>query len=275
MGERTMTSAARAELELWAGVECTVNRVGDRWFDQTARTGHAGRLDDVDRLAAMGVRAVRYPVLWERTAPLGLEAADWSWPDARLRRLRALGLRPIVGLVHHGSGPSGTSLLDEAFPEKLAAYARAVAERYPWVEDFTPINEPLTTARFAGLYGLWYPHGRDAATFARALLIQCRATSLAMRAIREVTPTARLVQTDDMGTVFSTPRLAYQARFENARRWLSFDLLCGRVGPESPDAATPRGLGNRRGGVRRALGPALSAPSRRAQLLRDERPLSR
>ncbi len=227
-------ASARPELELWAGVECSVNRVGDRWFDQIARTGHDAREDDGDRLLSMGVRAVRYPVLWERTAPSGIESADWSWPDARLGRLRALGLRPIVGLVHHGSGPEGTSLVDEAFPEKLAEYARAVAARYPWVEDFTPINEPLTTARFAGLYGLWYPHGRDAATFARALVIQCRAVSLAMRAIREVTPHARLVQTEDMGTIFSTPRLAYQARFENARRWLSFDLLCGRVGPTHP-----------------------------------------
>ena len=23
-------------LEMWGGVECTVNRVGDRWFDQLA-----------------------------------------------------------------------------------------------------------------------------------------------------------------------------------------------------------------------------------------------
>jgi hypothetical protein len=47
------------------------------------------------------------------------------------------------------------------------------------------------------------------------------------RAIREVTPGARLVQTEDMGAVFSTPALEYQATFENHRRWLSLDLLCG------------------------------------------------
>ena len=65
------------------------------------------------------------------------------------------------------SGPRSTSLVDPAFAEGLAAFARAVAERYPWVEDFTPVNEPLTTARFSGLYGHWYPHGRDDLTFAR------------------------------------------------------------------------------------------------------------
>jgi dTDP-4-dehydrorhamnose reductase len=221
-------------LEVWAGLECTVNRVGDQYFDQLERNGHATRLEDLDLFAELGIRAIRYPVLWERTAPNGLESADWSWADERLGRLRELGIRPIVGLVHHGSGPRHTSLIDPAFPEKLAEFARAVADRYPWVESYTPVNEPLTTARFSGLYGHWYPHGRDGLTFARALLTECRATVLAMRAIREVNPAAQLVQTEDLGKTHSTPLLAYQAEFENERRWLSFDLLCGRLNRSSP-----------------------------------------
>ncbi|MBD0362851.1 MAG: sugar nucleotide-binding protein, partial [Coleofasciculus sp. C3-bin4] len=152
-----------------------------------------------------------------------------SWADERLERLRELGIRPIVGLVHHGSGPRHTRLIDPAFPEELAKFARAVAERYPWVENYTPVNEPLTTARFSGMYGHWYPHGQDGLTFARALLTECRATVLSMRAIREVNPAAQLVQTEDLGKTHSTPLLAYQAEFENERRWLSFDLLCGRL----------------------------------------------
>lgn len=221
-------------LELWGGVECTVNRVGDVFHDQIERTGHAARLDDLDRIAALGVRAVRYPVLWERTAPRGPDSACFAWADARMERLRALGLRVIVGMVHHGSGPPGTSLLDEGFVEGLAAFAGAVAARYPWVEDYTPINEPLTTARFSALYGHWYPHRRDPGDFARALLIETRATAAAMRAVRAVNPRARLVQTEDLGAVFSSPRLRYQADFENERRWLSLDLLHGRVGRDHP-----------------------------------------
>jgi dTDP-4-dehydrorhamnose reductase len=216
-------------IELWGGVESTVNRVGEKYFDQLERSGHAARASDLDLFAELGVRAIRYPALWERTAPNGLERADWTWADERLSRLRALGVRPIVGLVHHGSGPRGTSLIDPSFADKLAAYARSVAERYPWVEAYTPVNEPLTTARFSGLYGHWYPHGRDALTFARALLIQCRAIVLAMRAIRQINRSARLVQTEDLGKTFSTRALAYQAEFENERRWLSYDLLAGRV----------------------------------------------
>lgn len=215
--------------ELWGGVECTVNRVAQEYFEQTARSGHQQRLSDFDLFQQLGIKALRHGVLWEKVAPDRLAAADWRWADASLERIKQLGIRPIVGLVHHGSGPYSTSLLDAQFPEKLADYARAVAQRYPWVNDYTPVNEPLTTARFSALYGHWYPHARDDRSFVRALLIQCRAVVLAMRAIREVNPAAKLIQTDDLGKTFSTPKLAYQADFENERRWLTFDLLCGQL----------------------------------------------
>lgn len=216
-------------LELWGGVECTVNRVGSRFFDQVRRTGHHDRPDDISLLASTGISAVRYPVLWERVAPGKLTEADWSWTDDRLARLRDHGVAPIAGLVHHGSGPAFTSLVDPRFPELLAAYARAVAERYPWVDRYTPVNEPLTTARFSGLYGHWYPHGRTRREFVAALLNQVRGTMLAMQAVREVNPAASLIQTEDAGRTDSTPMLAYQAAQDNHRRWLTIDLLAGRV----------------------------------------------
>jgi dTDP-4-dehydrorhamnose reductase len=61
------------------------------------------------------------------------------------------------------------------------------------------------------------------------MLNQIRATRLAMAAIRQVTPAAQLVQTEDLGYTHSTAALSEQARFENERRWLTFDLLAGRV----------------------------------------------
>lgn len=215
-------------LELWGGVECTVNRVGDRFHDQLHASGHHHRLADIDTLAALGLRAVRYPVLWERTQPVP-GPCDFTWADPRLARIRAHGIEPIVGLLHHGSGPVYTHLLDPQFPALFARYAGAVARRYPWVDTYTPVNEPLTTARFSGLYGHWYPHHRDAPSFCRMLIQQCRATQLAMREIRRVNPQARLLHTEDLGATLSTPALIYQAEFENERRFLSHDLLCGRV----------------------------------------------
>jgi dTDP-4-dehydrorhamnose reductase len=227
-------SAARAPLELWVGAECTINRVGDRWRDQADLTGFRHRLDDLDRLAALGARRVRMPVLWEHLDPGGTGELHFAWSDRALARLHERGLEAIVGLLHHGSGPQHTDLLDERFPALFADYARRVAQRYPDQRAWTPINEPLTTARFAALYGVWYPHAKDDCSFVRALLHQVRATVLAMRAIREIVPDAELVQTDDLGHTRSTPRLAAQAAFDNERRWLGFDLLCGHVDETHP-----------------------------------------
>jgi dTDP-4-dehydrorhamnose reductase len=221
-------------LELWGGIECTVVRIGDRWRDQVHETGHHRRDDDLDRVAALGIKTLRYPVLWERVAPHHPDELDWAWHDERMQGLQRLGIKPIVGLLHHGSGPHYTELLDPDFPQKLAVYAARVAARYPFVRDWTPVNEPVTTARFSALYGTWYPHLRDFAAFCRMVVNQCLGVLLAIRAIRAIVPDARLVQTEDLGRVFAAPSLQYQAEHENLRRWLSFDLLCGRVGPYHP-----------------------------------------
>ncbi|MES2832722.1 MAG: family 1 glycosylhydrolase [Pseudomonadota bacterium] len=227
-------SFSQPPLALWGGIECTVARVGDVFRNQAEETGHVGRIEDLDTIAGLGIRTVRYPVLWETISPDDPDQAEWAWHDARLQRLRELDITPIAGLVHHGSGPRYTSLLDPRFPEMLAQHARRVAVRYPWLTQFTPVNEPLTTARFSGLYGHWYPHGRSIATFLQALIVQCRAIVLSMQAIRNVTPGAQLIQTEDLGKTFSTPAMQYQAEHENQRRWLGFDLLCGRVDEDHP-----------------------------------------
>jgi dTDP-4-dehydrorhamnose reductase len=219
-------------MEVWGGIECTVNRVGDRYFDQVARTGHDQRLDDLARFAGLGITAIRYPLLWEWMA--AEPQAALARADERLGRLRELGIRPIAGLLHHGSGPRDTNLLDPGFPRRFAEYALAMARRFPWILEWTPINEPVTTARFSGLYGHWYPHERSDAAFVRMTINQARAIAEAMTAIRSVIPQARLLHTDDAGTVFATEPLVRQAAFENHRRDLVLDLLFGRVNAGHP-----------------------------------------
>ena len=226
-----MTPAAAAPLELWGGVECTVVRIGDEYRNQIVETGHAARLSDIDAMARMGVKAVRYPILWETLAPQVPTELDFTWYDERLERLRDHDIAVVGGLVHHGSGPRYTNLLDPKFPDLLADYAERVAARYPWIDIWTPVNEPLTTARFACLYGHWYPHRRDLGAMFQAVVNQCLGTLRAMQAIRRVNPAARLMVTEDFGKTFATEPLAHQARHENHRRFLSIDLLAGRVVP--------------------------------------------
>ncbi|MDX2186452.1 MAG: sugar nucleotide-binding protein [Opitutaceae bacterium] len=216
-------------LELWGGVECSFTRVEHGIVDQQSLLGHDQRPEDLDRFARLGLKALRFPILWERHST---EEA-WAATAARLQRLRDLGIRPIAGLVHHGSGPTGLGLLDPEFPARLATFASEVARRFPWIDAYTPINEPLTTARFAGLYGLWHPFGRSTACFGQIFINECEGIRRAMAAIRRIVPHAQLVQTEDIGRTYSTPLLAYQATLENERRFLTFDTLSGRLVPAS------------------------------------------
>jgi dTDP-4-dehydrorhamnose reductase len=228
--------------DVWAGVECSWLRVGDWACDQLALTGHDRRIEDLDLLGQLGVKAVRYPVLWGRTTR-SEQATDWAWASRRLERLAEVGIRPIVGLLHHGFGPAGIDPLDPGWPKAFGRYAGEVAQRFPWVRDFLPINEPLTTARFAGLYGWWPPYGRDHGTFLRLVLAQAEAYVEAARALRSATPEARIIVNEDLGRTLGSPACAAAAQRDTERRWLTFDLLSGRIDERHAvwRAATNRG----------------------------------
>ncbi len=219
-------------LEIWASPEPTVARIdATRMRDQLAETGHEARAGDVDLLASLGVRATRYPVLWEKVAPHAPHLLDLRWADERIARLASHSLEPIVTLVHHGSGPRYTDLLDPLFPQLLAQYAGAVARRFPWVRRWTPINEPLTTARFSTLYSVWYPNRFfDHPAFGRAIVNEALAIQLAMRAIRDVNPDAQLLLTEDLqGFTAADADVAAYVAHKSERRFLSAELVMGRV----------------------------------------------
>ena len=220
--------------EVWGGIECTINRVKNNFFDQLEYSGHYYREDDIEHIARLEIKKLRYPVLWEKHQPQKNGSIDWTWTTKQLNKIREKNIDVIAGLVHHGSGPAYTNLADENFPYYLAEYAKKVAEQFPWIEYYTPVNEPLTTARFSGLYGVWYPHQNNSKAFTQMLVNQMKATVLAMQEIRKVNPNAKLVQTEDLGKIYSTKKLRYQADFENERRWLTFDLVCGKVTKNHP-----------------------------------------
>ncbi|RXF71691.1 family 1 glycosylhydrolase [Arcticibacter tournemirensis] len=221
-------------MELWGGIECTINRVGNLYLDQLDYSGHYNRTEDLELFADLGISKIRYPVLWEKHLPEADIDINWSDTEKRLLKIKELDIEPIAGLVHHGSGPAYVQMTDDSFAEGLANFAAKTAARFPWIKYYTPINEPLTTARFCGLYGHWYPHESSDNSFLRILINECKATVLAMREIRKINSGAILVQTEDLGKIHSTPLLKYQADFENTRRWLSIDLLCGKVHSKHP-----------------------------------------
>src|SRR6185437_11934444 len=214
--------------ELWGGIECTINRIGNKYRDQLAYAGHFQRPADLFKIAGLGIKKIRYPILWEAHQ---FKARDykihWEPISKKLQQINELGIEPIAGLVHHGSGPEFTNLSDKKFGEKLAEYAYKVAEQFPFIKYYTPVNEPLTTARFSGLYGFWYPHLKEPRHFCNMFVNQLKGIVLSMKEIRKLVPGAKLIQTEDLTKIQSSRSLQYQAVFENHRLWLTYDFLCG------------------------------------------------
>jgi beta-glucosidase/6-phospho-beta-glucosidase/beta-galactosidase len=129
-------------------------------LDEHELTEHAMRWrEDLDAVKELGATALRYGVSWPlvHTAP---GVFDWTVIDERLRyAAEDLGLTVIADLVHYGT-PTwlDDSFADPRYPEAIAEFAGAFAARYRGVVDhLTPLNEPVTTASFCGLRGVWPP----------------------------------------------------------------------------------------------------------------------
>ena len=84
-------------ISIWAGVECTINRVGDLYLDQCRKSGHDQRLSDIALFASLGIERLRYPFLWE-TATRDGKSFEWNEFAERLREMERVGLVPIAGL---------------------------------------------------------------------------------------------------------------------------------------------------------------------------------
>ena len=216
-------------LEMWGGIESTLNRMGDHYINQIEKCGHHKRLSDLQLFKNLGIKKIFYPCLWETVAPRDLDHCDWTFLDERLAELKRLDLKVIANFLHHGSGPIYTSLIDPDFPEKFSTYARLFATRYPHVDEYAPIHEISQTARYSCLEGLWYPHLKNEMYFLKAIIYQCKASILAMKEIRSINPHAKFIQTETLGEYISGEKLKTLANLENNRKWLALDLLAGKV----------------------------------------------
>lgn len=150
-------------LHFGVGIEDTFvpqSRPGERAIDEYALTEHYQRYaEDLSLARHAGATFVRWGVPWHRVSP---EPGrwDWSWVDRVIDRFSALGLRPVIDLLHYGT----PLWLEDQFaapdyPKVVAEYGVAFAERYgDRVTDYTPVNEPMIHALFCGSYGYWPPY---------------------------------------------------------------------------------------------------------------------
>ncbi|MCA0295535.1 MAG: family 1 glycosylhydrolase [Actinobacteria bacterium] len=150
-------------LHLGLGIEDTFvpqSVAGERAIDEYALTEHYRCFaDDFALAAGVGAELLRWGVPWYKVAP---EPGhwDWDWTDRAVDALLAAGLRPVVDLVHYGT-PTWLEgqFANRDYPQHVEEYAGRFGARYgDRVRDFTPVNEPVIHALFAGEYGYWPPY---------------------------------------------------------------------------------------------------------------------
>jgi beta-glucosidase len=213
-------------------------RLGGQRLDEYELTGHLQQWpEDLARATATGASEIRYGLPWHRVNPAP-GVFDWAWADEVIGHLaNEAGLRVILDLVHYGT-PAwlANSFADPRYPAAVAEYARAVASRYRgMIGAYTPLNEPLVTASFCGLRGVWPPYLSGDHGWATVVTAVAAGVQASVRAIRDADPGAQIVHVEAVQAYQTAdPSLAGELRMQEGRSELPTQLILGQVGPDDP-----------------------------------------
>ncbi len=236
-----MTSPFRpGRLEWGLGIEDTCVYPPTRYamftLDEHALTGHDARWrDDLRAAHDLGATMLRYGAAWPLTNPAP-GTFDWSVLDERLEFAAGdLGLTVVADLVHYGA-PAwlDASFADAAYPEAVAAFGGAFAERYRGlVEHVTPLNEPLTTASFSGLRGIWPPALTGWRGWTEVTVNLADGVARTAAAVTAANPSAVVVHVEAASHYTpGAPEMVATSDLLGRLGFLPTDLATGRVTPQ-------------------------------------------
>ncbi len=201
----------------------TVKRV-----DEMEKCGHYENWElDFNLTKDIGIDFLRYgpPYYKTHTAP---GVYDWAFTDETFYKLKRLDIIPIVDLLHFGVPDWMGNFQNPDFPRYFAEYARAFAERFPYLQFYTPINEIFITATFSAQYGWWNERLASDRAFVTALKHLCQANTLAMHEILKVRRDAVFIQSESSEYFHSSrPEVQKTANFLNQKRFLALDFTYG------------------------------------------------
>lgn len=180
------------------GIECGFPlRLGNRRIDELEKTQHYTYFaSDLLKAKGLGIDMIRYGIPWHRVEPAP-GRYDWNWVDGALDLIHTLDIEPIVDMCHFGT-PDWLAVdggfASPDFAPRLADYIEAFTRRYPHVHWYTPVNEPLITARFCGREGFWHPFRKDAFSLICDHLAD--GINQSVERIRALRPDATIMQND-------------------------------------------------------------------------------
>jgi beta-glucosidase len=213
------------------GIENSIPTIngGRTRVDQMDVCGHYRhwRLD-FDCVEELGLNYLRYGPPLHRTY-LGPGRHDWEFADQSLAELKRRDIIPIADLCHFGVPDWIGDFQNPDFPQLFALYAGAFAERYPWIQLYTPVNEMFICAVFSAKYGWWNEQLTTDRSFVTALKHIVKANVMAMIEILKRRPDAIFVQSESSEYFHAdSPAAIGQAEHLNQWRFLPLDLNYGR-----------------------------------------------
>ena len=213
------------------GIENSIPTIknGTVRVDQMEASDHYRRWqEDFDCVQEVGISFLRFgPPLHKCWLAPG--RYDWEFADLTLADLKRRDITPIIDLCHFGVPDWIGNFQNTDCPALFATYAAAFAERYPWIQLYTPVNEMFICATFSAKYGWWNEQGTTDLTFVTALKNLVKANVLAMTEILKRRSDAIFIQSESSEYFHAdSPAAIGPAEMMNSRRFLSLDLNYGR-----------------------------------------------
>ena len=210
------------------GIECSNPTIdnGRLRRDLLEECGHYERWrEDLHLVRDLGLKVLRYGLPYHRTH-LGPGRYDWSFADAVMAEMRRLEITPILDLLHFGVPDWLENFQNPELPIHFSDYAGAVAERYPWVRFYTPVNEIYVTARISAKEGDWNEQLKTDQGFVTALKHCVAASILATHQIARRRPDCVIVQSESAEyTHEGRASPSKETKLANKQRFISLDLL--------------------------------------------------
>jgi beta-glucosidase/6-phospho-beta-glucosidase/beta-galactosidase len=210
------------------GIECSNPTIdnGRTRRDQLDECGHYARWrDDLRLTRELGLKVLRYGLPIHRVFR-GPGNYDWEFADLAMAEIQRLGLIPILDLLHFGVPDWLGNFQNPELPVHFADYCSAVAERYPWVRYYTPVNEIYVSARMSAKDGLWNEQLKTDRAFVTALKHLVAASILGTQSIAKHRPDCIIVQSESaeyLHEAKATP--SAEVKLTNLQRFISLDLL--------------------------------------------------
>jgi beta-glucosidase len=212
------------------GIENSIPTIngGRTRIDQMESCGHYRHWrTDFDCVEELGIHFLRFgpPLHRAFRAP---DRFDWEFADLTLEDLRRRDITPIVDLCHFGVPDWIGDFQNPDFPQLFATYAGEFAERYPWIQLYTPVNEMFICAVFSAKYGWWNEQLTTDLGFVTALKHIVKANVMAMTEILKRRADAIFIQSESSEYFHAdSPAAIGPAEVRNRWRFLSLDLNYG------------------------------------------------